>query len=345
MQKIAPEHISVVIQGPLYRQLEVDRGIEACIASIRQHLPGAQVVVSTWVGEDISGLDADIIIQSDDPGYMRDCSGNILNTNRQLVSTREGLKAATRPYAMKFRADHNLLSADLAQIGEYQSKPAHGHLFDKPVTITTLYVRNPLCYPMIYHASDLVSFGQRSDMLKIWDKELFAYEELFNAKPNLNPMGNFIGYSAIRHNPEQAFIVSLLHRQGIKAELEHPCQVNAADLALWDDVLSSDFNVINWDEAGVDFPKRFLSTRISMSTVYTANEIRALAALTPGGRRRRWVRVWLNQYVLNCLRPAWWVSSISIMLFALSPNLAKSARNCWRWTQNTKHPNPEKNGG
>ncbi|MCF5429748.1 WavE lipopolysaccharide synthesis family protein, partial [Pseudomonas syringae] len=48
--------ISVVIQGPLYRNLSSKRNIFACIASIRTHLPDAEIIVSTWRHEDTSGV-------------------------------------------------------------------------------------------------------------------------------------------------------------------------------------------------------------------------------------------------------------------------------------------------
>lgn len=51
--------ISVVIQGPLYRNLSPQRNIFACIASVRTHLPHAEVIVSTWCHEDTSTVEAE----------------------------------------------------------------------------------------------------------------------------------------------------------------------------------------------------------------------------------------------------------------------------------------------
>ncbi|HHQ2716927.1 TPA: WavE lipopolysaccharide synthesis family protein [Pseudomonas aeruginosa] len=343
MRMIDPGLISVVIQGPLYRKLSSTRGIEACITSIRRHLPGAEVIVSTWPDEDISGLDADLVLQSKDPGPMRDCSGSVLNTNRQLVSTKAGIQASTRPYVMKFRADHNLTSPTLASLGEYAGSASHGRLFAQPLTITNLFIRNPARCPMLYHISDLVIFGTREDMLKFWDLDIFSYEEIFNQKPNLNPFGNYLGYSAMKMIPEQSYMIALLRKHGLEVDIDHPCQVRSADLALWESVLHADFRTLEWRVSGVDFPERFMNNGYSMNTLYGVKDIRNAAELGPTGRRLRRAQVWVNQYLLNCLRLAWWVSFASIVLFATSPSLAKRVRSVWKMLRGVTHPNPEKN--
>ena len=46
---IDPKEISVVIQGPLH--LDQGPGIYDCIESIKRHLPGAEIIVSTWLSE------------------------------------------------------------------------------------------------------------------------------------------------------------------------------------------------------------------------------------------------------------------------------------------------------
>lgn len=341
--QIAPELCSVVIQGPLYRRLAPNRGIESCIASIRQHLPGAEIVVSTWPTEDIEGLDADVIVVSDDPGPMHDCSGNILNTNRQLVSTSAGIRASTRPYVMKFRSDHNLVSSEIASLSEYAEVSPAGRIFIQPITVTNLFIRDPSRIPLLYHLSDLVMFGRREDMLKYWGGEVFKYEEIFNPSPRLNPFGNYYGYSAVKHNPEQALMIGLLQRHGIDVELQHPCEVTTRDLDLWESVLYCDFTVIDWEKSGVDFPERFKHNGYSMHTVYKASGIERVANLGRVGRLLRRAHVFINQYFLNCFRFQWWVAFATIVLYSASPLLARKVRHYWKIFRGTTHPNPEKN--
>ncbi|WP_440057164.1 WavE lipopolysaccharide synthesis family protein [Pseudomonas fragariae (ex Marin et al. 2024)] len=330
--------ISVVIQGPLYRNLSSKRNIFACIASIRTHLPQAEIIVSTWRHEDTFGVKADQIVMSDDPGAFVDDAGNQININRMLRSTLCGIQSASRPYVMKMRADHNLTSAALAVIGQSDdTEPGETQLFDTPITTTTLYIRDPERLPMLFHISDLVQFGTRDAMLAMWEQPLFEREALFNDRPSRNPFGNFIGYTSARLVSEQALMLGVMHRKGIDARLARPCEVGLSNLKLWDNVLRRNFRVLNHCEAGVDFPERFLTSRRVLTTLYRASAIEQLQSLDPQGYRLRIARIWLNQYLLTCLRPGWWVSFATIVLFSTSPTLAKRIRSYWRTLRKVAH--------
>ena len=93
--------ISMVVQGA------VDKvNTPCCLKSIRKHLPGAEIVLSTWEGTDIAGLDYDQVIFNKDPGACRDGKTNIPNNlNRQLVSSQNGIKAARKRFCAKVRSD------------------------------------------------------------------------------------------------------------------------------------------------------------------------------------------------------------------------------------------------
>ncbi|RMV68778.1 WavE lipopolysaccharide synthesi [Pseudomonas caricapapayae] len=330
--------ISVVIQGPLCRNLSSKRNIFACITSIRTHLPHAEIIVSTWRHEDISAVEADQLILSDDPGTFVDDAGNQININRMLRSTLCGIQSASRPYVLKMRADHNLTSAALAVIGRSDdTEPGETQLFDTPITTTTLYIRDPERLPMLFHISDLVQFGTREAMLAMWDQPLFERDALFNKRPSRNPFGNFIGYTSARMVAEQALMLGVMRRSGIDARLARPCQVGLSNLKLWDNVLRCNFRVLNHHEAGIDFPERFLASRHVLKTLYKASDIEQLQRLDTRRYRLRIARIWLNQYLLTCLRPGWWVSFATMVLFSTSPALAKRIRSYWRTLRKVGH--------
>jgi hypothetical protein len=326
-------NISVVIQGPLHRNLTPGRSIFSCIASIRKHLPNAEIVVSTWDHQDLSQITADQIIVSDDSGCFLDDSGNQINTNRMLSSTLAGIKAATRPYVMKLRADHNLTSAALAVIGVPEPiDSSEPRLFDTPITLTTLYIRDPGQVPMLFHVSDLVQFGTREAMMTLWDQPLLERRDVLRDRPLRNPLGNFCGYTSLRNVSEQSLMLGCMRQQGMEVSLIHPCQVSLSNLKLWDAILTCNFRVLDFREAGVDFPERFLTNVPPLRTLYSAAQIEHLYRLRQGQTHYafRMARIWLNQYVFSCLRPAWWVSLASMALFSISPTFAKTARSRWR---------------
>jgi len=332
MHPVSSNLISVVIQGPLYRGCWVERGVDACIASVRRHLTDAEIIVSTWTQENVDNLDVDQLIISTDPGSFEDCSGNMININRQLVSTLAGIKAATRPYVMKFRADLNLTSSIFASIGSFQNGSAfvQQRLFKEPITLTTLFIRDPAWFPMLYHISDLAQFGRREDMLEFWNQPVFSEDALFFSQPRKKSFGRYQGFSRMKMYPEQALMIGMLRKRGFPIQLDHPCQIRAKDLDLWEGILSSNFHVLDYKNSGIDFPERMFNSLVSQRTIFAAKAIHKMAKHTPMQRRLRRVRVWLNQYVLCYCQLAWWVSTTSSILFPISPPLAKRIRHIWR---------------
>lgn len=339
LKQIDSADISVVIQGPLYRHLGPHCGIEPCIKSVRKHLPNAEIVVSTWQHEDVTGVTADKIVVSPDPGCQLDCTGNQININRMVQSTSAGIKAASRLYVMKFRSDHNLTGTALARIGSIaQGTPEHVRLFHRPITVTTLFIRDPARYPMLFHISDLVQFGAREDMLTLWDLPLFSSEEVLRPRPTRNPFGNFIGYTDLRKVPEQLLMIGAMQKQGFDIDLEHPSALRFRDLILWEQVLRYNFHMVEWRQADVEIPQRLVSVRYALNTVYRTIEFQKLSQLSPLQQKLRMVRVLLNKYVLNCFRPAWWMALTNLTLFSLSPPLAKRLRTLWRRCRKLTNP-------
>ena len=55
--------ISVVVQGAI-DQINTPK----CLRSIRKRLPGAEIILSTWEGSPIDGLDYDKLVLNKDPG-------------------------------------------------------------------------------------------------------------------------------------------------------------------------------------------------------------------------------------------------------------------------------------
>jgi hypothetical protein len=335
--QVDPSLISVVIQGPLYRNLGPERGIDACIASVREHLPKAEIVVSTWPHEDASEIEDVVMVISEDPGHQQDVAGNQINTNRMIRSTRAGINAATRPCIMKFRSDHLLSVPLLATLREPIPDNAPHRIFHRPITVTTLYIRHPGRIPMLYHLSDLVQFGTRDDMLALWDIPLLENPDIFNPVPCRNPFGNSSGYSSIRMTSEQALMIGALNKHGYPVSINHPCDVTEEGLNLWETILATNFHVLDWETCGISFPHRLTTGGFSHRTLYKAGEIECLRQRSPLGSKLNYAGVLLNKYVFNCVRPTWWVSLASTILFSISPPLAKRIRSRWRQFRKVIH--------
>ena len=163
-----PEDVSFVLQGPVERAGR-GRTARAC-AAIRAHFPGAEIVISTWEGTDTTGLDCDVVVCSEDPGVVGPNTYNV-NTNRQIVSSLAGVRAAERPLVAKVRSDI-LFTSDvlLRQWGRWEERADELRLFDRRVLVPNIFARRPsYLSPYALHPSDWSYFGTREDLERLFD--------------------------------------------------------------------------------------------------------------------------------------------------------------------------------
>ena len=177
--------ISVIIQGPIDWSIDPvtqDGMTLALTRSIRDLMPGAEIILSTWSGQDLSAMDCDIVCLSVDPGTQGALPGfTPNNVNRQILSTLSGLKKASRPYCLKIRSDMVLESVDYLKHFEFFSEGFRRvmpdeRLFLSPILTNNLSSRKTSAvtvrlpdHPLLFHVSDHVQFGQKEDLLKLWD--------------------------------------------------------------------------------------------------------------------------------------------------------------------------------
>lgn len=260
--------LSVVIQGPLYRG--APEGIERCLASIRAQCPGAEVIVSTWETEPWQGLDADRVVLSKDPGGFTSRSYTN-NVNRQARSTLAGLEVATRPLALKFRADHALASTRMLALPAARE----GSLFVRPVVAPTLFVRNPEKFPMLFHMTDLVQFGLTEDLYSFWDGPEFARDYLVHETPVKG--SHFMPRTTVKLVPEQALTLRWAQRAGLPVYLRRADDITPELAEQWADLLVRNFSLVDWQDSGVVFPRRFQGSSFSLDTVLRAEELQRIA--------------------------------------------------------------------
>ncbi|HIF9189281.1 TPA: WavE lipopolysaccharide synthesis family protein [Photobacterium damselae] len=178
-QPINFQDITVVVQGPVQSlsHRKQDEGItHRCLQSVREYLPGAHVILSTWKNQNLSGLDFDELVECDDPGsnireYNQDGTPHIYNNNRQIASTLEGLKRVKTPYAVKLRSDNFLTSnafVDMQQ--KYQKRCSEYQFFQERVVVPNIFTRKyAKGHRVAFHVSDFFYFGRTEDLLMLWD--------------------------------------------------------------------------------------------------------------------------------------------------------------------------------
>lgn len=184
-KKIPSEEISIVVQGaidPIITQL--------CLNNMRKYLPNAEIILSTWKNQNIENLEYDFLIENEDPGAVtrNDFLKIPNNLNRQIVSTLNGIKKASRKYVLKFRSDLLLHNNNfLKYFNKYPKRDKKFAFLNKRVMICDIFTRNPhILRPHPFCPSDWVYFGLKDDLLTIWDIPL-ANEPEFSRWFENNP--------------------------------------------------------------------------------------------------------------------------------------------------------------
>jgi hypothetical protein len=211
---IEPRDIDVVVQGPVIgTPLDplIERHTQLCLESIKRYLPDAHVILSTWKGSDLHNLTGyDELVETEDPGTysMGDFSGNAV---RQVVSSREGLRHATRTYALKIRSDVILKGTGfLRYYSIYNALPFDSEariLHQRVALLTTCNPRRRSKFP--YNPSDWFYFGLRDDLCSIFESPMTPEGESF---PGRDPLTGAPRLSTSPYSPEQYIWFSFLAR-------------------------------------------------------------------------------------------------------------------------------------
>ncbi|HXJ43668.1 MAG TPA: WavE lipopolysaccharide synthesis family protein [Bryobacteraceae bacterium] len=177
---IGTSEFSFVVQGAIDRAISPLTGLpitQSCLNSLRQYYPGAEVILSTWPDQDTSGLDFDILVLNEDPGAhntFRPEAGEVKldNTNRQILSSKNGLRQASRKYAVKLRSDMIFGGNNWLQyLNQFQARVPEWKVFRQRVITCSMWARDPRCpysnFPL--HPPDWIHIGLTEDIRLLWD--------------------------------------------------------------------------------------------------------------------------------------------------------------------------------
>lgn len=243
---IKSKDISVVVQGAV----DIEN-TPLCLKSIRKYLPDAQIILSTWEGSDVEGLDYDILVLNSDPGapdYVRsDGAITPCNINRLLVSTYRGLQKANRKYALKLRSDLYLSDSNfLKYFKKYTLRNDKYVFFEQKVIISSVYTKltshiNNM--PVCYHPTDWLFFGLRNDLLTYFDIPLANEENFFKWKFK-NPLNNPYPKCQDRYFIEQYYFINAFSKKFNLNYDDITCW-SAYSINLWKQLLVNNFIVLD----------------------------------------------------------------------------------------------------
>lgn len=249
---IDTKDISVVVQGAIDNE-----STHLVIKSIRKYLPDSEIILSTWEGSNINGLDYDILVLNKDPGasLCAPLEKRFNNLNRQIISTVNGIKKSSNQYCYKIRSDiilrsNNFLNYFDTNDVDQNSKYA---IFQKKILMSSVWTRfrarinnNTMLQP--YHISDWHMIGTKDDMLKLYDIEL---ENDFDANVYYlyNKPEKFDAFSdhKWRYTPEQYIFYKCLLKKFPNLVFKSKLDYNEKHMELYFHLLAHNFIVIDKD--------------------------------------------------------------------------------------------------
>lgn len=245
------ENISFVVQGPIVKHSNTNEGVYSTaevLASIRNHYPKGEIILSTWKGSDLSQLIFDELVLSEDPGGFK-LGGLTMNYNRLIVSSKAGILKASNAFVVKTRTDiiftgDNLLDK-LNLISNIQSEYS---IFNKFVLSTIYYVRNPIKLNLVFHPSDIFLVGEKTDMLSYFDVPLAPRDFYFNEDNTTKIVA------------EQYFFVhSILKKRNKNYSIPRWGYINLKYFLHSERYLFNNFIFLDLKDLGIEFPKRLYS--------------------------------------------------------------------------------------
>jgi hypothetical protein len=275
------EEISIVFQGPVIgaAQAGSPAGLTAeALTSARRVYADAEIVLSTWRETDVSGLDCDKVVFSDDPGGVKRADGRMNNVNRQIRSTLSGLQAATRKYAIKVRTDTIFTHSGAAElVGRHPVRTAAHRYFAERVIACEWFFRNPRRCPLLFHMGDIFQLGLRSDLLDLWDLPFEPAEHTQDWYQHFPRHSRFrwrMFAVPFRYCEEQYLWTSYLRKKGCDVSLDYPWQV-AVPLTVASELsLINNFVIASAADLGIRLPDRL--TKHSNFSTYSPAEWLAL---------------------------------------------------------------------
>ena len=239
------EEISVVVSGPVIFVENNEGRFNATslgCKSIRKRLPGAEIVFSTWENEDVSEIDYDILVRSEDVGGGSQNDGG--NINRQICSRRAGIKAASRRFVLAMRSESHILRTDLLKYwGKYEdySSDTEWCFLSHRVIIPAVM---PPSRAKVFHMGDWYYFGMKEDVLDLWDINYWV-------PGRFNQQKNDLFYNAHR------YVITEFVRKHHKLSFENREDINQTNIEICEKVIANNFVITGFEEYGIDSYKYF----------------------------------------------------------------------------------------
>lgn len=183
--KISDRDLSFVVQGNVaIDKVSGENFTRKACESIRHYFPHAEIILSTWKGQNIQDIPHDIacfsspiethsIIRPDGKSYFH-------TVNHEIITSRKGIELCQRKYAVKIRSDMVFYGEDILKyLHCYENHATENYrFFQERVLVLPCYNyrRTKLAYP--YNICDWIYAGLQADLLDLFSIPLEDYRDL-----------------------------------------------------------------------------------------------------------------------------------------------------------------------
>lgn len=252
--KITPDQISVVVQGGVSKEFT-----PSCLKSIRKHLPQATIILSTWEGSNVGGLDFDELVLSPDPGAIarmyapeRNIGDNPNNINRQIVSTLAGLKKVKTKYALKTRTDFFMEKGSFVKYFDKFDKRTEEMAVFKQRVLSVLGNRSS---HRPFFPFDFLFFGLTEDLIYLFDIPLMSKSdaEYFNDHEPRNLENWMFTQGLFKYIPEQHIWMHCLSKKysGVFDMMKDCSDKTEENIIVSDKAFANNFVCLGFNEYGI----------------------------------------------------------------------------------------------
>lgn len=259
--KIDSRDVSFVLQGK-----NVKGQTSLCCQSIRKHFPGAEIIFSTYVGEDVADLDFDVLVESVDPGAPLLFGNRYNNINRILLTTKAGLEKASRPFCARMRSDLCFDNDKLLTLANcFEKRNPNLSVFKRRVVFYQLWSRkcedlkNGFSILCPWHLSDWLQFGLTEDIKNYFNASSFISEPDFS-NHFLNPANRLKGlwhpHVKWRFPPEQYFCTSFFRQFFKEADMMNLQDFSDEKMEKSREVLANNIIIGGYKETGCRLLKK-----------------------------------------------------------------------------------------
>ena len=247
--------ITIVFQGPIVNFKGINVTKKAIETSMKI-FPNSEIILSTWENEtlsDLNHLPIKIILNEDPGSGLRKYNPKTYhNVNRIIVSSINGIKAATNELVIKCRSDiifkNNNSIEFFDKFHDYNNEIT---FLDQRVVVsnqTSINVKyGP---PLLYHLCDWFYLGTKADLIKIFDIKLMPseYENYYNyfEKPeNKIDVNNLSRYMA------EDYITSTFLNKYTKISHDYYCEYTDFEHLKFEKILANNFIVVDNVRLGI----------------------------------------------------------------------------------------------